>query len=308
MDKFAVLAYEYNLIDGRTTAEGMRFAPRDEVTLAEVVTIAARLHAVYTYGTADAIGGSGSPWYKRFVDYAIKYDIIVAEFDNMDARASRGDFVSIVSAAIPAEEFEALREYDDNFDDLEGYEDSIILFYEAGIINGLGGGKFGSGASIIRQEVAVILARVVDEDIVDGKYNIFDLLHPVLHGSTVSNMISLYTTGTDSHLGFDGPTVSWDILKQATGIALEMPREPSEYVWIAFYSNSWNWTGGQRDSWGGTYADGVFTLCFKTLTFDLAAVEPHPESGLYQVKIHFFTWRENSFVNWGVTDAWLVFD
>ena len=64
--KTVVRAFEYGLMQGNDDG---RFNPLGSVTLAEAITIAARVHSIYNGG--DGKFEQGEPWYQVYVDYAI---------------------------------------------------------------------------------------------------------------------------------------------------------------------------------------------------------------------------------------------
>lgn len=77
-------AYEYNIMKGTS---GNVFGASSNVKLSEVVTIAARLHSIYT--TGKAYFSASTPWYQSYVDYAAANGIISKNrFENLDLYAT----------------------------------------------------------------------------------------------------------------------------------------------------------------------------------------------------------------------------
>ena len=67
-------AYELGLMTGTS---GTAFDPSGNLTLAETVVLAARLHSIYAGDGASFTGGA--TWYQPYVDYAIQNGIMVQE-------------------------------------------------------------------------------------------------------------------------------------------------------------------------------------------------------------------------------------
>ncbi|MBR2831913.1 MAG: S-layer homology domain-containing protein, partial [Oscillospiraceae bacterium] len=80
--------YEYGLVKG--TSEST-YSPDNNITIAQSITLAARLHSIFNTGSESFV--QGSPWYQVYVDYAVKNRIIGAnEYSNYDAKATRAQF------------------------------------------------------------------------------------------------------------------------------------------------------------------------------------------------------------------------
>jgi hypothetical protein len=67
-------AYELDLMAG--TGDG-KFNPAGEISLAETVTIAARIHSIHA--TGEEAFAHGAPWYQVYVDYALNNGILSSE-------------------------------------------------------------------------------------------------------------------------------------------------------------------------------------------------------------------------------------
>ena len=88
-------AYELGLMKGTTATT---FNPKGNVSVAESIVLACRLHSIYNMGTADF--QQGSPWYQVYVDYAVSNNIVKAnEYTNYTASATRAQFASILASA-----------------------------------------------------------------------------------------------------------------------------------------------------------------------------------------------------------------
>ena len=161
-------AYEYGLMQG----SGTGFNPRGNMTLAEAITVAARVRNIYDGGDGEFT--QGIPWYQVYVDYAIENDIIAAnDFTGYNEAATRAEMAYIFSRALPESEFQkqntvnALPDVSAGSDPASGqavtaYSDSIIMLYEAGVVGGdEGTHAFRPGDNISRAEAAAVISRVI---------------------------------------------------------------------------------------------------------------------------------------------------
>lgn len=155
-------AFEAGLMSGNSPNT---FNPRGNITYAEAITIAARLHSIYT--TNREFTYNGKPWYQGYVDYAIKNGLITGPYSDYSAPATRVEFAIILSHAFPEEEFTPINQVD-SIPDLPtwyGYEDTLLL-YRAGILTGNdSNGTFAPLSYIERSAVAAIVSRMVDKDL-----------------------------------------------------------------------------------------------------------------------------------------------
>lgn len=159
-------AYELGLMKGTSETS---FSPLRGVTLAEAVTLAARLHSESVGDGADFAAGSGGPWYAPYAAYALESGLIGEEPD-YGAAATRADLARILVKALPAESLEPLCE-PPVFADLEGDPEGEALAGEieplcrAGILSGEtidGKQYFHPQRPISRAEVAALMARLAD--------------------------------------------------------------------------------------------------------------------------------------------------
>jgi len=152
-------AYEFGLMQGVGTAG---FAPNGQVTLAEAITMAARIHSIYQTGSDTFV--QGVPWYQVYVDYAIFNGIIQStDFPNYTRAATRAELAYIFSKALPVSEFTQQNTVHQLPDVNSGtaYSSSIILLYQAGVLTGSDAeGTFNPTLSITRAEAAAIISRV----------------------------------------------------------------------------------------------------------------------------------------------------
>lgn len=152
------LCYEYGFMYG----DGPRFNPQGELTVAEAIVMADRIHQIYTTGQSTLT--NGDPWYQTYVDYAIDNGIVAAgDFTNYNAKITRAQMAYIFCNALPAS---ALPEINTvtvlpDVNDSTPYAQEIMTLYTAGVLTGNDlYGTFYPDNNIIRAEAAAILARV----------------------------------------------------------------------------------------------------------------------------------------------------
>jgi len=159
--KNVALAYETGLMNGK----GDGFAPMDNLTVAQVITMAARLNSIYETGKAEFV--QGSVWYQVYVDYCVKKGIIGKnDFADYNRNTTRAEFVRILSRAIPEKEFD-LKNSVTKVPDV-GLSDkdykAILMFYRAGILSGSDSAhNFKPASEITRAETAAIITRIIDK-------------------------------------------------------------------------------------------------------------------------------------------------
>ena len=157
-------AFEFGLMNG-TSAK--HFDPRGDVTIAQAITMAARIHSIYTTG-AENFTPSGK-WYQVYLDYAFQNGIISYAFYNTDVNknATRAQFAEIFSNALPDEALEAVNDVTDGaIPDVPMtaiYASHVYKLYRAGILTGGDAtGSFSPDSYITRQEAATIVARMAE--------------------------------------------------------------------------------------------------------------------------------------------------
>ena len=152
-------ANKLGLIDGKTPTE---FKANDNMTYAEAIKLAACMNQLSREGEVTL--KNGSPWYKTYVDYA-KAHGIPADYDGMNEKISRMDYVHIFYHALPESSYTKINNVsavpDLYFKGTIAKE--ILAFYNAGILTGNDSkGNFAPDSNIKRSEVAAILSRMMD--------------------------------------------------------------------------------------------------------------------------------------------------
>jgi len=158
-------AYELGLMNG--TGDSL-FAPTGTVTLAQAVTMAARLHCIY-YTGSENFQPNGSAWYSVYVDYAKSAGILTQNYTNYEVAATRAQFASLFAHALPASALEAINNVADN--EIQGVRAShanaqeIYQLYRAGVLTGSGDSMaFRPSDSIQRAEAAAVVTRMAMPD------------------------------------------------------------------------------------------------------------------------------------------------
>lgn len=155
------MAYEMGLVNG---VSNTIFNPNGEISIAETIALAARLHSIYYTGRAEF--EQTSLWYNVYVNYAIDNKIIKEnEFSSYFSTATRAQFAAILSRALPKEALPKINTVEEDAipDVLKGskYIDEIYLLYRAGVLTGNDEmGTFGPDTTIQRSAVATIVSRM----------------------------------------------------------------------------------------------------------------------------------------------------
>ncbi len=151
--------YETGLMNGESKTT---FNPNGNIDNAAVITIAARLHSIYNYGT-DEFNTDTSIWYEPYINYAVSKGICDSGID-VNAISTRSFFAGIIGNAIDTNIFDTKNVIADGaLSDVTGwYANSVYTFYRAGVLSGNDQyGTFSPDTPITRAEVAAILSRIV---------------------------------------------------------------------------------------------------------------------------------------------------
>ena len=143
------------------------FGPNDSLTLAQVVVLAARLHAAHS-GEQIPEAVEGGDWYVPYYTYCVDHEIVVAEeFDlsQINESATRFEMAAIWDkATYPPRVSGGVNEVADGFiPDLaesDAYGEIVYRWYRSGILTGDSEHNFNGEDSITRAEASVILCHL----------------------------------------------------------------------------------------------------------------------------------------------------
>lgn len=172
--------YELGLTNGKS--DTAHFEPYSELTVAEAVTMTARLRSLYDLGGsevgANVFRSTGMMWYEPYLAYLQYLGIVAEEFDGrLNAPATRAEVAHLLANALPQELFApineeavtvgyATRQYIRDVNDYTPYRQDILTLYRWGILTGVDHtGSFAPDTSIRRGEVAAMFTRLVDSDL-----------------------------------------------------------------------------------------------------------------------------------------------
>jgi len=156
-------AYELGLVIGKGNN---RFDPDGNITVAEAIALASRVHNIYMGG--DRSFEQSDIWYQTYIEYALNNSIINgSDFSDYSVYASRAEMAYIFANALPLGEFPEINKVswlpDVNYATM--YNNEIFLLYRAGILNGNDSiGTYEPENSITRAQVTAIIARIVLPD------------------------------------------------------------------------------------------------------------------------------------------------
>lgn len=168
--KNVVEAYELGLMVGKSES---KFEPVGELTLAEAITLATRIHATY-HGSGEELNKKASgndAWYQKYLDYANSKGIIDKGYyhANVNAKANRLQFAEIMAKSLPKEVLKEINKIPSNaIPDVKSSEakaELVYLLYRAGILSGSDAkGTFKPKSNISRAEVSAIVSRMVESN------------------------------------------------------------------------------------------------------------------------------------------------
>ncbi|MBQ3404375.1 MAG: S-layer homology domain-containing protein, partial [Oscillospiraceae bacterium] len=165
--KSVAAAFEYSLMKGNSETT---FNPYGDVTIAEAVTMAARIHSIYTTGSENFVQGADK-WYQVYLDYAYENGIISKAYYNCDVthKATRAQFAEIFANSLPDEALYPMNNVADNavpdVSSSDSYAAVVYKLYRAGILTGGdANGTFSPNTYITRAECAAIVSRMAESN------------------------------------------------------------------------------------------------------------------------------------------------
>lgn len=147
-----------------TGTGGSSFSPNATLSTAEVVTLAARLHADRNGKTVPQSSGA---WYQGAYDYCVDNGLFTrtqVPQSSLTKTATRYQMVDLLDRAVPDSEKQAVKTISDGYiPDLrqsDPYGDVVYQWYRAGIVEGDSAHRFNGSTQISRAETAAILCRL----------------------------------------------------------------------------------------------------------------------------------------------------
>lgn len=157
--KSVASVYETALMEG---VSENTFDTESEMNVAQAITIAARLHSIYNETEIPDV--AEGRWFQKYVDYALKNGIMVEnQFDSYSRAVFSFEMVQLFAKALPEEFYPAINSIERVHDVPKNlvFEKDILMFYNAGILNGNDeNGTFLPMSAITRKRAAVIISRV----------------------------------------------------------------------------------------------------------------------------------------------------
>ena len=158
---YAVKAAQAGLMKG---TGGDKFSPNGTLTVAEVVTLTARL---YADRQGESVPTSDGAWYLGAYNYCVDQGLFTTSevsLSTMLNKATRFQMVDLLDRAVPSEEKEVIKvvfngEVPD-IQETDPYGPVVYLWYRAGIVEGDNNGNFHGNTNISRAETAAILCRL----------------------------------------------------------------------------------------------------------------------------------------------------
>ena len=161
-------AYSLGLMQGVSDS---LFDPYGNVTVAQAIAMAARIHSIYTNGEENFNQTSGNTWYQTYLDYAYKNGIISRAYYNsdVDQEATRAQFSEIFANALPDHALAEMNHIGNNaipdVKSTDSFAQSVYKLYRAGILSGSdANGTFYPKTYITRAEAAAIVSRMAESD------------------------------------------------------------------------------------------------------------------------------------------------
>ncbi len=200
-------AYKLNFVNGTSETT---YSPHGQVTIAEAITLAARLSTMYNGKPVPQAATEGD-WYAPFVEAAIEAKIIRNDqFEDYNAPALRREVVEILSNVFDSDYLPAINMFTE-IPDLKKSDkvyNTVLNFYNSGILVGDSAHNFNADTYINRSEIAAIInrfadvesrARVVTQAEIESRRKWFypeDMLEATIGNMTKPTIVDGYLTAT----------------------------------------------------------------------------------------------------------------
>ncbi len=154
--------YAYGLMKGNSEST---FNPTGNITVAEAVTLLARIRAIYMSKTIDT--NPASPWYQPYVNFVRDEGVFTEAFADYGAVISRADFARLLALSVNESDLKQINTVEDgaipDVRESDSYAAAVYLLYRAGVLAGSDEkGTFNPATSISRAEAAALVTRIID--------------------------------------------------------------------------------------------------------------------------------------------------
>lgn len=176
-----VSAYELGFMNG--VGEG-QFSPDGTMTVAEAVTLASRVSAIY-HGESIPKTDSGE-WYTSYVQYAENRGLIQKkQFDTYERPVKRYEMAELFYASVSEDYLTPVNAVEDipDVSDTASYRKALLALYQAGVVMGNDAyGSFLPMRELTRAEAAAIIVRVaLPEKRLKKELAMYNQLAPALY-------------------------------------------------------------------------------------------------------------------------------
>lgn len=142
------------------------FKPLKNVTWAQTIVIAARIHSTYFGNVLDLSSRDGDYWYSAYYRYCAAHDMIPAsapKLGYLDVPINRYNLAYIFSRTIDSSDLPAISDLAiTDIDKIpQQYLSSVKFLYSAGVLNGWADYSFGGDRLTNRGQVAAIISRLL---------------------------------------------------------------------------------------------------------------------------------------------------
>lgn len=143
------------------------FKPTQNVTWAQAITIAARMHSVYYGNALNMETQKGDQWYSPYYRYCSAHKLLPSSCPKVSALGNtniqRYDIAYIFSRTIDAEDLPAICDLSisDNAKIPSYYLSSVKKMYAAGVLTGFEDRSFRGSTYATREQIAAVISRLV---------------------------------------------------------------------------------------------------------------------------------------------------
>ncbi len=152
-------AYELGFMNG--TGDGL-FAPEGNMSVAEGLTIAARIHSLYE-DDGEAFASTDGEWYTPYVKYAADNKLWAPTDKNYDRSIKRSEMAELFAGTLPTSYLNAINSvgFVPDLPSDATYKTAVLSLYRAGVLMGSDEyGTFYPDNDITRAEAAAIIGRI----------------------------------------------------------------------------------------------------------------------------------------------------